>query len=92
MDPIAYHIRFTEGVIQFETADLETLPADRRIERFLNETNGATKEKIMEACNIENERSFDNALSKMRKRGKLETTRLPNQSRWYSIKRQKDIS
>jgi hypothetical protein len=93
-DSLAFHVLYESDRIVFEMGyindpefqDVDTLPADRWIERFLNETAGATKEDIMDACNIENERSFDNAITKARKRGKLETTRLPNQSRWYFVK------
>ena len=91
----AFHIIYGPDLTSFEVASLddpefanvETLPVDRRIEKFLNETAGANKEVIMEALGIDNERTFHNAMSKAKKRGHIETGRIPHgQSRWYSTK------
>jgi hypothetical protein len=92
-DPLAFHILYQGDRIVFEAADIndpefqdvDTLPADRRIEKYLNETAGATKRELMDACNIENESTFDKTMTKLWKRRKIGTTRLTNQERWYFI-------
>ena len=61
------------------------MSADRRVEDFLNQTQGATKKEIMDACGI-TDRTCDNAIGKVRKRHpNFETRRLPNGERWYVI-------
>lgn len=94
-EPLAFHILYGDNNTIFEIAnlddpefaDVETLPMDRRIEKFLNETAGATKEDIMKARGIDNQRTFDNAMSKAKKRRHIETSRLPgNGARWYFVK------
>ena len=95
-EPLAFHIRYGDNDTTFEIADLddpefadvETLPLDRRIEKFLNETAGATQNDIMEALKVANERTFSNAMTKAKKRGHIETSRLPgkNGARWYFVK------
>jgi hypothetical protein len=92
-DPLPFHILYQGDRIAFEIADIndpefqdvDTLPGDRRIEKYLNETAGATKRELMDACNIENESTFDKMMTKLRKRRKIGTTRLANQERWYFI-------
>jgi len=92
-DPLAFHIIYGPDVTSFEVADLndpefadvETLSADRRVEDFLNQTQGATKKEIMEACGL-TDRTADNAIGKVRKRRpNFETRRLQNGERWYVI-------
>jgi hypothetical protein len=93
-DPIPFHILYEGDAIRFEVADIndpefsevETLPADRRIEQYLNETLRASKRELMEECGIENERSFDNTMSKLRKRRPdLKTEGAGKVERWYSF-------
>jgi hypothetical protein len=91
-DPLPFHILYEGDAIRFEVADIldvefqevETLPADRRIEKFLNETRGATQKNIMAECNIPNDKTFANNMTKLKKRRKVEVSRMPNsQERWY---------
>jgi hypothetical protein len=93
-DPLAYHVIYDGDMIRFETGDInqpefsdvDTLPADRRIEHYLNETAKASKKELMESCGIDNERTFDNTISKLRKRrSDLKTEGAGKQERWYSF-------
>jgi hypothetical protein len=75
-DPLCFHILYEGDQIRFEVADIndpefqdvDTLPADRRIEHYLNQTARASKKELMEQCNIDNENTFDKTMTKLRKR------------------------
>jgi hypothetical protein len=91
-DPLPFHILYEGNAIRFEVADLldvefqevETLSTDRRIEKFLNKTQGATQKTIMAECNIPNEKTFLNNMTKVRQRRKVGTSgRGKSQERWY---------
>jgi hypothetical protein len=91
-DPIAFHILYEGDAIRFQVADItdaeftevDTLPVDRRMESFLNETRGATQKTIMAECNIPNEKTFANNMTKLKKRRRVGVSRMPNsQERWY---------
>jgi hypothetical protein len=93
-DPIPFHILYEGDAIRFEVGDIndaefsdtETLPADRRMEKFLNETTGATQKTIMEECNIPNDKTFANNMTKLKKRRKVEISYLPKgRERWYVL-------
>jgi hypothetical protein len=93
-DPIPFHIIYAGEAIRFEVADIsdaefadvDTLPAAQKIERFLNETKGATQKTIMEACNIGSAKTFANSMDKVKKRRKVGISRMPNsQERWYFL-------
>jgi hypothetical protein len=91
-DPIPFHILYQADAIRFEVADIndvefaevDTLPVVQRMERFLNETLGATQKTIMAECNIPNDNTFANNMTKLKKRRKVEVGRVPDsQERWY---------
>ena len=94
-DPIAFQIRYEGNAIKFELADIldvefqdtETLTTDRKIEQYLRETVGATKEQIMKVVGITG-KTFDNNITKLRSRGVIpkEASRLQAGQRWYAIK------
>ena len=93
--PIAFHILYEGNAIKFSIADIldvefqdtETLTTDRKIEQYLRETAGATKEQIMAVVGITS-KTFDNNIAKVRNRGVIpkEPGRLSGGQRWYALK------
>jgi hypothetical protein len=95
-DPLAFHILYEGDAIRFELADVndaeflevETLPADRRIERLLEETTHLlTIKEIMEATGINSEKTVSNALTKIKqRRPDFVVDHVGRQGRRYGIK------
>jgi hypothetical protein len=76
-DPVPFHIVFEGDAIRFdmgdindaEFSDVDTLPADQRIERVMEETTLLLDiEQLKDATGITSDKTVENALTKIKKR------------------------
>ena len=95
VEPIPFHILYTPSDIRIELADeadaefqdAEALPAWQRVERYLTWSGPTTLEELKEECAISSDGTLNNALSELRKRGRLskESQRGPGGKRVYEL-------
>ncbi len=79
LPPLAVHVIFEIDTIRFQLADINEpefqdtadIPNDLKIERYLQAAGQGTKKEIMKETGITISGTFDNAITKMRKAGKI---------------------